>query len=194
LRPSSLAFGWFLQACGRLKVSEKLKNTQIERAFLACCEYGLVNDFVLYRFRFAAPEPMYRQLLAPVFSRFPAFTNFEGDDDDDVSGDPINDEENERYDLNNGGGIITTRDEGSNVNKDENHQIMDGVLSVGSLFPPALQHRPKHKPRFRITTTQLPHEWTKNVGKSRYFPPSVNTSYKGNSARRSEWDTPMEEQ
>jgi len=65
-RPTSLTFGWFIQACGRLRgVPEEEKQAQIERAFLRCCEAGLVNDFVLHRLKGAASVELYRKLLKP---------------------------------------------------------------------------------------------------------------------------------
>lgn len=64
LEPSSLTYGWFLQACGRLRVSDAMKNPYIERAFCLCRDEGLVNDFVLRRL-FGAASP---ELLDKLFS------------------------------------------------------------------------------------------------------------------------------
>lgn len=64
-RPSSLSFGWFIQAMGRLRVDQEKKSAQIEKAFKLCCEAGLVNDFVLHRLKGAAPESLYQILLQP---------------------------------------------------------------------------------------------------------------------------------
>jgi len=64
-QPSSLSFGWFIQACGRLRVPEEKKHGQIERAFRLCCDAGLVNDFVLHRLMGAASDPLYRKLIQP---------------------------------------------------------------------------------------------------------------------------------
>jgi hypothetical protein len=62
-RPSSLSFGWFIQAMGRLRVDEAKKSAQIEKAFIVCCEAGLVNDFVMHRLKGAASESLYRNLV-----------------------------------------------------------------------------------------------------------------------------------
>eukprot|EP00977_Amphora_coffeiformis_P001907 scaffold362_cov176-Amphora_coffeaeformis.AAC.33 len=66
LQPTSLTFGWFIQACGRLRVPEAIRNAYIERAFNLCCERGLVNDFVLRRLLGAGPEDLLGKLLAPL--------------------------------------------------------------------------------------------------------------------------------
>lgn len=63
--PTSLTFGWFIQACGRLRVGEDEKYEQIEKAFSFCCKAGLVNDFVLHRLKGAASEDLYKKLMAP---------------------------------------------------------------------------------------------------------------------------------
>ena len=62
-KPSSLAYGWFLQACGRLKVSETAKAAAIEKAFTQCCKDGLVNDFVLQNLKRAAEGELFASLL-----------------------------------------------------------------------------------------------------------------------------------
>lgn len=65
-RPSSLAYGWFLQACGRLSTSSIKSAEQIERAWTLSCDSGLVNAFVLQRFTGAAPDELYKKLMKPV--------------------------------------------------------------------------------------------------------------------------------
>jgi hypothetical protein len=64
--PTSLTFGWFIQACGRLRVSEEQKSVQITKAFMACCEAGLVNDFVWQRLNGAASDCLHRTLMQSV--------------------------------------------------------------------------------------------------------------------------------
>lgn len=64
--PQSLTYGWFIQACGRLRVPDRIKNTQILRAFKLCGDDGLVNDFVFQRFKVAASETTFRLAMAPV--------------------------------------------------------------------------------------------------------------------------------
>lgn len=56
LCPSSLTFGWFIQACGRLGVSDDVKKFHIKRSFQKCCEFGLVNDFVIQRLKGASND------------------------------------------------------------------------------------------------------------------------------------------
>jgi pentatricopeptide repeat protein len=73
MEPSSLAFGWFIQACGRLRVPERIKDVHMERAFATCCEKGLVNDFVLHRFKGAAPDHLFDRLVAPAVTNIPNF-------------------------------------------------------------------------------------------------------------------------
>lgn len=68
-KPSSLTYGWFMQACGRLKAPEHQKEAQIERAWVHCCEQGLVNAFVLHRLTGAAPDPLYKKLMKPVLEK-----------------------------------------------------------------------------------------------------------------------------
>ena len=68
-QPSSLAYGWFIQACGRLQMPQDMKDRHIERAWNLCCQNGLVNGFVLHRFTGAAPEVLYKKLMASVLSR-----------------------------------------------------------------------------------------------------------------------------
>ena len=63
VRLTSLTIGWFVQACGRLRVPEEEKSAQIERAFHLCCEEGLVNDFVLQKVKIASTGSLYRRLL-----------------------------------------------------------------------------------------------------------------------------------
>jgi hypothetical protein len=64
--PTSLTYGWFIQACGRLRVDEEQKSQQIRKAFMACCEAGLVNDFVLHRLKGAASDILYYSLMESV--------------------------------------------------------------------------------------------------------------------------------
>jgi hypothetical protein len=64
--PSSLTFAWFIQSCGRLRVPDPEKQSQIERAFRLCCKAGRVNEFVLHRLRGATSESFYLRLLGPV--------------------------------------------------------------------------------------------------------------------------------
>jgi pentatricopeptide repeat protein len=73
LEPSSLTYGWFFQACGRLRVPDHLKDPSIEVAFLRCCERGLMNDFVLNRLKGAATETLFRKLMGPVASEIPKY-------------------------------------------------------------------------------------------------------------------------
>jgi len=68
-QPSSLAYGWFIQACGRLKVSDSDRTKEIERAWKLCCDNGLVNAFVLHRFTGSAPEALYKKLLGPIIEK-----------------------------------------------------------------------------------------------------------------------------
>ena len=68
-KPSSLAYGWFIQACGRLKVPAKDRYEEIERTWNLCCENGLVNAFVLHRFTGSAPEELYKRLLDPIIQK-----------------------------------------------------------------------------------------------------------------------------
>ena len=68
VQPTSLTYGWFLQACGRLNASQKQKDEQIERAWKLCCERGLVNAFVLHRFTGAVPDKLYKQLMKPALN------------------------------------------------------------------------------------------------------------------------------
>jgi hypothetical protein len=66
LEPSSLTYGWFIQACGRLHVSDTLRRQYIKKAFNLCRRHGLVNDFVLRRFLGAASDEMVTTLLSPL--------------------------------------------------------------------------------------------------------------------------------
>jgi Pentatricopeptide repeat domain/PPR repeat len=71
-QPTSLTYGWFIQACGRLRASSldlKKKEEQLERAWTLCCEKGLVTPFVLQRFTGAASESLYQRLLQPVLKK-----------------------------------------------------------------------------------------------------------------------------
>ena len=66
VQPTALSFGWFIQACGRIQgIPDQRKEAQIAKAFLRCCEAGLVNDFILNRLKGAASEELYRRLLQP---------------------------------------------------------------------------------------------------------------------------------
>jgi hypothetical protein len=71
IQPSSLTYGWFIQACGRLKVDDSLRQERLAKAFHLCCENGLVNDFVMVRFRASATEDLYRKALDPALSKLP---------------------------------------------------------------------------------------------------------------------------
>jgi hypothetical protein len=62
-RPDPLTFGWFLQACGRLRVPPSQKASHLKRAFVRCCKDGLVSDFVLTRLRGAATDDLLESLL-----------------------------------------------------------------------------------------------------------------------------------
>jgi hypothetical protein len=73
LEPSSLTYGWFFQACGRLRVPDHLKDPSIEVAFLRCCEKGLMDDFVLNRLKGAASETLFKKLMASVSSSIPKY-------------------------------------------------------------------------------------------------------------------------
>lgn len=68
-QPSSLTYGWYIQACGRLAASQQQKEAEIERAWTICCKKGLVNAFVLHRFTGSAPEPLYKKMMGPVLSK-----------------------------------------------------------------------------------------------------------------------------
>ena len=65
MEPSSSTFGWFIQACERLKIPTEIKESNLERAFHTCCEKGLVNDFVLSRLKVAASDVHFKQLVSP---------------------------------------------------------------------------------------------------------------------------------
>lgn len=64
-QPTSLCFGWFIQAMGRLDVEEERKTARIEMAFRECCNAGLVNEFVLHRLKGAAPLGLLQRLIQP---------------------------------------------------------------------------------------------------------------------------------
>eukprot|EP00543_Licmophora_paradoxa_P004460 CAMPEP_0202444652 /NCGR_PEP_ID=MMETSP1360-20130828/3641_1 /ASSEMBLY_ACC=CAM_ASM_000848 /TAXON_ID=515479 /ORGANISM="Licmophora paradoxa, Strain CCMP2313" /LENGTH=375 /DNA_ID=CAMNT_0049060681 /DNA_START=69 /DNA_END=1196 /DNA_ORIENTATION=- len=68
-RPLSLTFIWFFQLCGRLRISDDDRDTQLRKLFKICCEMGLVNDMTLNRLRFAAPPDLFAELLGPVASK-----------------------------------------------------------------------------------------------------------------------------
>jgi len=61
--PSSLTFGWFIQACGRLAIPTDLKESQIEKAFRHCCHAGLVTEFVIHRLKGASSEALFQRLV-----------------------------------------------------------------------------------------------------------------------------------
>lgn len=63
LHPRPLTYGWFIQACGRLRVPKQQKQPQLTKWFQRCCQDGFLNEFVLRRFRGAAPEPMFEALV-----------------------------------------------------------------------------------------------------------------------------------
>jgi hypothetical protein len=63
IRPESLTYGWFLQACGRLRLPPDQKEPQIRRAFVRCCRDGLVSDFVLNRLRGATSDALFEELV-----------------------------------------------------------------------------------------------------------------------------------
>jgi pentatricopeptide repeat protein len=65
LSPSSVTFGWFIQACGRLRVPDQIREENLERAFKSCCQRGLVNEFVLMRLKGSARESLFKRLVAP---------------------------------------------------------------------------------------------------------------------------------
>jgi hypothetical protein len=69
VRPTSLTYGWFIQACGRLNAPDPIRNAHIEQAFTRACGEGLVNDFVLQRLRGAASDEVYQLLMEPVLDR-----------------------------------------------------------------------------------------------------------------------------
>ncbi len=62
--PSSLTYGWFIQACGRLRVSKEDCAKAIEKAFKRCCDDGLLNDFVFHRLKGAASDEVFLSLLS----------------------------------------------------------------------------------------------------------------------------------
>lgn len=68
-KPSSLTYGWFLQACGRLEAPQEQKYEQLERAWNLCCKHGLVSAFVLHRFTGAAPDQLYKKLMKPALRK-----------------------------------------------------------------------------------------------------------------------------
>jgi hypothetical protein len=67
-QPSSLTYGWFIQACGRLHVDESRRAAAIEKAFTRCCEAGLLSDFVLHRLKGAAADELFWDLIGPWLS------------------------------------------------------------------------------------------------------------------------------
>ena len=60
---SSITFARFFQVCQRLNVDQAAKEENLERAFQACCDLGLVNDFALQRFKAAASDELFRKML-----------------------------------------------------------------------------------------------------------------------------------
>jgi pentatricopeptide repeat protein len=66
--PTSTTFGWFFQACRHLKVDKALKEENLERYFSTCCEMGLVNDFVLDRFKEAASDQVLQKMMGTTLS------------------------------------------------------------------------------------------------------------------------------
>ena len=73
LSPSNVCYGWFIQACGRLKIPDHIKEENLERAFATCRQEGLVDDFVLSRLKGAASEAQLKELLAPALKRIENF-------------------------------------------------------------------------------------------------------------------------
>jgi len=65
MRPTSLFFGWFLKACGRLQVPDSIRNQSLVLAFKECRKRGLVDRFVLHQLKLSAPEYILRRVLAP---------------------------------------------------------------------------------------------------------------------------------
>jgi pentatricopeptide repeat protein len=61
--PSSLTFGWFIQACGRLRVDKSAREDALGNAFNLCCKAGLVNEFVLHRLKGATSESQFEILV-----------------------------------------------------------------------------------------------------------------------------------
>lgn len=70
--PSGVTFGWFIQACRRLKVDAKLKEEHLERAFTTCCEFGLMSDFILQRFKEAASDELFNKVMRKVIASLEA--------------------------------------------------------------------------------------------------------------------------
>jgi len=60
--PTSTLFGWFFQACGRLKLDKSLKEEYTEWAFTTCCEMGIVNDFVLERLKGSTSDELFKKI------------------------------------------------------------------------------------------------------------------------------------
>jgi len=63
LAPSAVLFGWFIQSCGRLDINEAMRDAYINRAYVACKNRGMVNDFVVQRLKGAASTSLQRSLL-----------------------------------------------------------------------------------------------------------------------------------
>jgi hypothetical protein len=63
ISPEPLTYGWFLQACGRLRVPPEVKVGHQIRAFLRCCRDGLLTDFVLTRLRGSVSETLFDELV-----------------------------------------------------------------------------------------------------------------------------------
>lgn len=79
LQPVSLTYSWFIQACSRLHIPAHIRDSNIEHAFLSCCEAGMVNNFVLNRLKVAAPEPLFKRLMSPVLLSLPKHERDKGD-------------------------------------------------------------------------------------------------------------------
>jgi pentatricopeptide repeat protein len=62
LHPTSSTYGWFIQ-CGQLGVPEGVKTAHIERAFLRCCEDGLVDLFVFNRLKSVVSDSVFTRLV-----------------------------------------------------------------------------------------------------------------------------------
>ncbi|CAJ1954430.1 unnamed protein product [Cylindrotheca closterium] len=64
IHPSSLFFGWFFKACGRLQVPDSIRDRSLVFAFKECSKRGLVDSFVLHQLKSSAPEYVLRRLLS----------------------------------------------------------------------------------------------------------------------------------
>jgi hypothetical protein len=78
MQPSSLSYGWYLQACMRLRLPENVKLASIERAFRLCCDDGLLNDFVLYRLKQATTDQQFARIISQGNPRPPYMASVQG--------------------------------------------------------------------------------------------------------------------